>query len=96
MIEHSPIAFSHEGFISLINQCSNTELYYKGMLFYLEEQPEKLNDLLKSLTTKIDVSKCVMVMRKTGYLKLILSFMKSVQNVNNKELNEALNEVYLE
>ena len=35
-------------------------------------------------------------MRKTGYLKLITPFLKSVQNVNNKELNEALNEIYLE
>ena len=35
-------------------------------------------------------------MRKTGYLKLIIPFLKSVQNVNNKELNEALNEMYLD
>ena len=35
-------------------------------------------------------------MKKTGFLALIQPFMKSVQNVNNKELNEALNELYLE
>ena len=33
------------------------------MIFYLEEQPDKINDLLKSLTTKIDVSKAVSVVR---------------------------------
>lgn len=35
-------------------------------------------------------------MKKTGFLALIQPFMKSVQNVNNKELNEALNDLYLE
>lgn len=35
-------------------------------------------------------------MRKTGYLPLITPFLRSVQNVNNKELNEALNEIHLE
>lgn len=55
-----------------------------------------MNELLKSLTTKIDVSKVVSVMKKTGFLALIQPFMKSVQNVNNKELNEALNDLYLE
>ena len=65
-------------------------------MFYFEEQPDKINDLLKCLTTKIDVSRCVNVMKKTGYLALITPFLKSVQNVNNKELNEALNEIHLE
>lgn len=31
------------------------------MMFYFEEQPDKINDLLKCLTTKIDVSRCVNV-----------------------------------
>jgi clathrin heavy chain len=35
-------------------------------------------------------------MRKTGYLPLVTPFLKSVQNVNNKDVNEALNEIYLE
>lgn len=35
-------------------------------------------------------------MRKTGYLPLITDFLKSVQNQNIKEVNEALNEIFLE
>jgi len=35
-------------------------------------------------------------MKKTGHLALITPFLKSVQNVNNKELNEALNEIHLD
>jgi len=35
-------------------------------------------------------------MRKTGFVGLISPFLKSVQNANNKEVNECLNELYLE
>jgi len=37
MIEHSPSAWSHEQFISLILKVSNHDLYYKAIIFYLEE-----------------------------------------------------------
>jgi clathrin heavy chain len=61
MIEHSPIAWNHELFISLIQKVSNHDLYYKAILFYLEENPMMLNDLLKSLTNKVDLTKLVSV-----------------------------------
>ena len=63
MIEHSPSAWQHEQFANLIQKVSNTDLYYKSVLFYLEEQPMQLNDLLKSLATKIDLSKLISVVR---------------------------------
>jgi len=96
MIEHSPYAFTNELYLQLIQKVSNTDLYYKSIAFYLEEQPMQLNDLLKSLTNKIDLVKCVSVMRRLGAVALITPFLKSVQVSNNKEVNEALNEIYLE
>lgn len=35
-------------------------------------------------------------MKKTGFLALCTPFLKSVQNANNKEVNEALNEIFME
>ena len=35
-------------------------------------------------------------MTKTGYVALATPFLKSVQNANNKEVNECLNEIFLE
>lgn len=35
-------------------------------------------------------------MSKTGYIGLITPFLKQVQNANNKEVNECLNEIFLE
>jgi clathrin heavy chain len=96
MIEHSPYAFQNDLYLQLIQKVSNTDLYYKSMVFYLEEQPLQLNDLLKSLTAKIDLVKCVSIMRKLGFVSLITPFLKSVQATNTREVNEALNEIYLE
>ncbi len=61
MIEHSPIAWNHDNFIRLIQKAANNDLYYKSVLFYLEEQPQLINELLKALTNKIDLSKLVTV-----------------------------------
>ena len=96
MIEHSPYAFDHDLYMQTIQKVPNTDLYYKSIVFYLEEQPLQLNDLLKCLSQKIDYVKCVSVMRRFGVVSLITPFLKSVQASNTKEVNEALNEIYLE
>lgn len=61
MIEHSPTAFTHESFLSLIQRVNNKDLYYRSMIFYLEEQPQQINDLLKVLANKVDLTRCVAV-----------------------------------
>jgi clathrin heavy chain len=80
MMEHSPTAWKHDLFSQNIVKVSNHDLYYRAMIFYLEEEPMLLNDLLKLLAMKIDLTKCVQVMKRTGYIALITPFLKSVQN----------------
>ena len=63
MIEHSPTAWSHDLFVNLIQKVANYDLFYKSMLFYLEEEPERINDFLKSLSSKIDLTKAVSVVK---------------------------------
>ena len=96
MIDHSPIAYNHETFLQLITKVSNTELYYKSISFYLEEQPLQINELLKNLANKIDLVKCTSLIRKLGIVQLSEPFLKIVQQTNTKEINEALNELYLD
>lgn len=55
-----------------------------------------LNDLLRLCATKIDLGKCVTVMKHSGHIALIQPFLKSVQNQNNSAVNEALNNIYME
>lgn len=35
-------------------------------------------------------------MKKSGYIELTTPFMKQVQNQNNKDINETLNNIYLD
>ena len=96
MMDHSPSCFSHENFVSNLMKVSNSDLIYKAISFYIEEEPMKLNDLLKQMTLKVDFSKVVAQVKRTGYLPLIIEWLKSVQNQNNQSVNDALNQVYLE
>ena len=59
MIEHSPTAFKHDIFVTNIQKVSNHDLLYKAVTFYLEEEPARLNELLKCITLKVDLSKVV-------------------------------------
>ena len=96
MMEHSPIAFNHETYLQLITKVSNNDLYYKSINFYLEEQPLQINELLKALANKIDLVKCTSTIRRLGIVQLCEPFLKIVQQTNTKEINEALNELYLD
>jgi clathrin heavy chain len=96
MMEHSPAAWSHEIFTQVIQKATNQDLFYKAGLFYLEEQPMQVNDLLKTISSKVDHAKMVQVIRKTGHLALILPWMQSVQMYNVAAVNEAVNELLLE
>jgi clathrin heavy chain len=59
MITHSPTAFKHELFLQIIQKCNNSSVFYDSITFYLEEEPEKLNELLKVITNKVNLSKVV-------------------------------------
>jgi len=96
MIDHSPVAFKHDIFVANIQKVSNHDLLYKSITFYLEEEPKHLNDLLKCITLKVDLSKVVSMMKASGYLGLIEEWLKSVQSQNNQAVNDALNSLYLE
>ena len=96
MMEHSPTAFKHESFSNIIQKVTNNELLYKAIDFYLEEEPEHLCELLRHITSKVDLSKVVNQIRKSGYLPIIVDWLKGVQNKNNQAVNDALNQLYLE
>jgi len=96
MMEHSPSAWRHDIFSQNIVNVANNDLYYRAMIFYLEEEPLLLNDMLKLISPKIDLTKSVQVMKRTGHVALIAPFLKSVQSQNISAVNECLNEIYLE
>lgn len=46
MITHSTVAFSHDQFIFVIQKVANSELLYRAITFYIEEQPMQLERYL--------------------------------------------------
>ena len=78
MIEHSPTAWKHDTFCHNIVNVANHDLWYKAILFYLEEEPMLLNDVLKLLSNKLDLTKTLQTMKRTGHIALITPFLESV------------------
>jgi len=78
MMEHSPSSWRHDTFSQNIVKVANHDLMYRAVIFYLEEEPMLLNELLKLLANKIDITKAVQVMKRTGHIALITPFLQSV------------------
>ncbi len=96
MINHSADAWEHALFKDVIVKVANLDLYYKGVQFYLEEQPLLVNDLLVVLTPRVDHTRTVQLVRRIGHLPLIKPYLVSVQQNNVTAVNDALNELYVE
>merc|ERR1719460_2404257 len=79
-----------------MQKVSNTELYYRALQFYLDEQPLQLNSLLNTVAQKVDHARVVQQIRKNGHLALVLPYLKAVQQHNIAAVNEAVNEMYVD
>lgn len=96
MMQHSPVAFTHDQFLMVMQKVSNMEIYYRAISFYLQEQPMQLNSLLTTITPKVDHARVVQQIRKEKQLPLILPYLKQVQQLDLAPVNEAINELYAE
>ncbi|XP_063694625.1 clathrin heavy chain 1-like isoform X2 [Bolinopsis microptera] len=96
MMSHPTQCWKEAMFKDIITKVANIELYYKALSHYLEFKPMLLNDLLLVLTPRLDHTRAVGYFQKVGQLSLVLPYVKSVQSHNNKVINEALNNSYIE
>ncbi|CAF1226990.1 unnamed protein product [Rotaria sordida] len=88
MISHSSEAWRENHFKDIISKVANIELYYKSIEFYLEFKPMLINELLIILSPRLD--------HTLKQLPLVKPYLRSVQNINNKAINEALNNLLIE
>jgi clathrin heavy chain len=96
MIAHGPSCFEHELFKNTIIRVGNTEVYYRALNFYLAEHPEELSALLIELSAKLDHKRVVSTMSRSGNLALIQAYLLHIQSLNIKEVNESLNNLWVE
>lgn len=78
MMEHSPSCYNHDTFVNNLLKVNNSDLIYRSINFYIEEEPMRLNELLRQMTLKLDFGKVCSVVKKSGYLALIVDWLKSV------------------
>jgi len=96
MLDHPTRAWEHSQFKDTVRNVNNHDLFYKSIQFYIEEQPQLVNDLLKSLVSLVDHSRVVPLVRRLDRLALIKPYLHLVQDTNTLAVNEALNELYIE
>ncbi len=95
-MSHPTIAWKESLFKDVITKVANVELYYRGLQFYLDHKPLLLNDLLMVLTPRLDHTRTVGFFRKANHLHFVKPYLRSVQQNNNKAINEAVNQVHIE
>lgn len=64
---------------------------FRGILFYLEEEPALLNNLLQVIGNKLDSTKLVQIMQKTNNIEIIADFLKTLQHENVAIVNDEIN-----
>ncbi|XP_011373357.1 clathrin heavy chain 1 isoform X1 [Pteropus medius] len=95
MMNHPTDAWKEGQFKDIITKVANVELYYKAIQFYLEFKPLLLNDLLMVLSPRLDHTRAVNYFSKVKQLPLVKPYLRSVQNHNNKSVNESLNNLFI-
>ncbi|PIO34470.1 hypothetical protein AB205_0022240, partial [Aquarana catesbeiana] len=96
MMSHPITAWKEVQFKDIVTKVANVELYYKAVQFYLEYKPLLINDLLLVLSPRLDHTRTVNYFSKMNQLPLVKPYLRSVQNHNNKSVNEALNNLLTE
>ena len=96
MMAHPTEAWKEGLFKEVITKVANVELYYRALQFYLDHKPLLINDLLIVLTPRLDHTRTVSFFKKVKHMHLVKPYLRSVQQNNNKAINEALNQVLIE
>ena len=94
MTDHS-CAFSQDLFLDCVSKVRNPEVQYKAITFYIKQHPLQLGRLLQLLTSNLDHSRVIHLLRKNNAINLAVDYMKSVQKEDLSVVNEALNEYYI-
>lgn len=96
IMTHPTEAWRESQFKDIITKVANIELYYRAIQFYLDFRPLLINDLLLVLTPRLDHTRAVNYFMKVNQIPLVKPYLRSVQKNNNKAINEALNNLFIE
>jgi clathrin heavy chain len=96
MMAHSAEAWDHREFKEIMLKVANTDIVYKAIGFYLEEQPLLVKDLLSTLQAKVDHTRVVQLVKRLNHLPLVREYLVAVQPGDIAAVNEALHQLLIE
>ncbi|CAL8108322.1 unnamed protein product [Orchesella dallaii] len=96
MMAHPSVSWKESQFKETIVKVANIDLFYKAIQFYLDYKPMFLNDLLLALAPRMDHTKAVNFFIQVGHLQFVKPYLRGVQSLNNKAINEALHSLLIE
>jgi clathrin heavy chain len=96
MIEHPAECYDANAFGDSITKVLSTELCYRAIQFYVEFYPSKLNDLLGTISQKVDHERIAQDAKADGSLPLFKKHFQNIQELNLAKVNDALNQLYVD
>merc|ERR550537_674675 len=96
MINHAAEAFEHTQLKELLAKGNNIEICHKAIDFYLDIAPMQLNDMLITLSSRLDHVRVVQQIQRSGNLALVQAYLEQAQPLNLPVVNDAINEMYIE
>lgn len=110
LLAHSAVTWEHQPFVQILRNVTNTDIIYKAVTFYLEEQPSSLNDFLEAVTAKLEYYRVIHTIKShpltreakstaISPIALVVPWLESQQekaNATTNLVNDILNEIYLE
>lgn len=96
MMEHFADAWDHNQFKDVVVKVANIEIYYKALTFYIEQAPLLLNDLLSTLTPRIDHSRVVRLVMKHDHLPLVKPYLIAIKGNDLEAVNSAFHDLLIE
>ena len=96
MMDHPVTSWDHEIFKDVLLRLGTSDVCYNAIGFYVQNAPEKLHDLLMTLSKKMDTERVMHETKKHAPLTLIKPFLEATQDRNARRVNDVLNGMYVE
>eukprot|EP01080_Neovahlkampfia_damariscottae_P005416 gene5416-9229_t len=96
MMDYPIESFDSTLFLDAIAKSISNDLIYKSIQYFVKEHPQKLNDLLSTISSRVDQERITQDAKNGHYLPLIKKYLESIQEVNLPKVNEGLNSIYCE
>eukprot|EP00659_Diplonema_papillatum_P014992 gene14992-22888_t len=96
VLDHPSPAWDHALFMEACSKATVMDHLYSGITFYLEDHPELALEVLRHVASRVNPEKVVLAVHRLGRVDCIKPWLLSVQRVNNKVVNEAINDLFIE